>query len=48
VNEELRGVMQRAWRELAAQAKRDRCSFRGAAFALALSRVASATDLRGV
>ena len=48
VNEELRGVMQRAWHELAAQAKRDRCSFRGAAFALALSRVAAATELRGV
>jgi glutamate dehydrogenase (NAD(P)+) len=48
VNDELRGVMQRAWRELADQAKRHRCSFRGAAFALALSRVASATDLRGV
>jgi glutamate dehydrogenase (NAD(P)+) len=48
VNDELRAVMQRAWSELAACAKRDRCSFRSAAFALALARVASATDLRGV
>ena len=48
VNEELRLVMQKAWRGLAARAKQHRCSFRGAAFALALSRVAAATELRGV
>jgi glutamate dehydrogenase (NAD(P)+) len=48
VNDELRLVMKRAWRDLAALAKQHRCNFRGAAFAVALSRVASATRLRGV
>jgi glutamate dehydrogenase (NAD(P)+) len=48
VNEELKQVMQRAWHDLATQAKQHRCSFRGAAFAVALQRVAAATRLRGV
>ncbi|MEY4576744.1 MAG: hypothetical protein RL701_1447 [Pseudomonadota bacterium] len=48
VNDELRQVMRRAWRDLAANAKQFRCNFRGAAFALALNRVAAATRLRGV
>jgi len=48
VNEELTVVMRRAWRDIAAHAKQLRCSFRSAAFALALSRVAAATRLRGV
>jgi glutamate dehydrogenase (NAD(P)+) len=48
VNEELRQVMQTSWRTISAQARRHRCSFRGAAFAVALERVAGATQLRGV
>ncbi|HEX4354374.1 MAG TPA: Glu/Leu/Phe/Val dehydrogenase dimerization domain-containing protein [Polyangiales bacterium] len=48
VNEELKSVMKRAWRELADSAKSHRCHFRLAAFALAISRVAKATELRGV
>jgi glutamate dehydrogenase (NAD(P)+) len=48
VNEELERVMRRSWRELAASAKTHDCSFRTAAFALAISRVAKATELRGV
>jgi glutamate dehydrogenase (NAD(P)+) len=48
VNSELKQVMQRAWRELATQAKTHNCNFRSAAFALAIARVAKATELRGV
>jgi glutamate dehydrogenase (NAD(P)+) len=48
VNEELRRVMLKAWRELASKARSYGCSFRSAAFALAISRVAQATDLRGL
>jgi len=48
VNEELTVVMRRAWRDIASHAKQLRCSFRSAAFALALGRVAAATRLRGV
>jgi glutamate dehydrogenase (NAD(P)+) len=48
VNDELRAVMRKAWKELAATAKRYDCSFRSAAFAVAIARVAHATDLRGV
>jgi len=48
VNEELRQVMANAWKDLAATAKSHDCSFRTAAFAMALARVAHATDLRGV
>jgi glutamate dehydrogenase (NAD(P)+) len=48
VNDELKRVMQRAWRELAGSAKQHDCSFRSAAFALAIARVAKATELRGV
>ncbi|MET0384561.1 MAG: Glu/Leu/Phe/Val dehydrogenase dimerization domain-containing protein [Polyangiales bacterium] len=48
VNDELKHVMKRAWRELSATAKQYRCNFRGAAFAVALNRVAAATKLRGV
>ena len=48
VNTELRRVMARAWRELASAAKSHQCSLRSAAFGLAINRVASATDLRGI
>jgi glutamate dehydrogenase (NAD(P)+) len=48
VNAELRRVMSNAWKDLASTAKSHACSFRTAAFALALARVAHATDLRGV
>ncbi|HEX5655766.1 MAG TPA: Glu/Leu/Phe/Val dehydrogenase dimerization domain-containing protein [Polyangiales bacterium] len=48
VNQELNNVMKLAWRELADSARRHDCSFRQAAFALAIGRVAYATDLRGV
>ncbi len=48
VNEELKRVMLRAWKEIASAARSYDCSFRAAAFALAISRVAHATDLRGI
>jgi glutamate dehydrogenase (NAD(P)+) len=48
VNQELHSVMKKAWRELADTARRHDCSFRRAAFALAIGRVAYATDLRGI
>jgi glutamate dehydrogenase (NAD(P)+) len=48
VNSELKQVMQRAWGELAASAKLHGSRFRTAAFALAIARVAKATELRGV
>lgn len=48
VNDELKHVMRKAWGSLADHAKQYGCSFRGAAFSLGLSRVASATQLRGV
>jgi glutamate dehydrogenase (NAD(P)+) len=48
VNDELKHVMKKAWSGLSAHAKQYRCTFRGAAFSLALSRVAAATQLRGL
>jgi glutamate dehydrogenase (NAD(P)+) len=48
VNDELKAVMKRAWNSISTHAKQYRCGFRSAAFALALSRVAAATQLRGV
>jgi glutamate dehydrogenase (NAD(P)+) len=48
VNHELERVMKKAWRELAGSARQHACSYRSAAFALAISRVAYATDLRGI
>jgi glutamate dehydrogenase (NAD(P)+) len=48
VNHELARVMARAWRDIAATARSRSCSLRRAAFALAVERVARATDLRGV
>ncbi|MFT3925935.1 MAG: Glu/Leu/Phe/Val dehydrogenase dimerization domain-containing protein [Myxococcales bacterium] len=48
VNAELKRVMARAWRDLAQTAKKYQVNFRTAAFALAIGRVAHATDLRGV
>lgn len=48
VNQELHTGMKNAWRELAGSARRHGCNFRQAAFALAIARVAYATDLRGV
>jgi glutamate dehydrogenase (NAD(P)+) len=48
VNDELKRVMARAWVDLVACAKQHQCTLRTAAFALAIGRVAHATDLRGV
>ncbi|HKP63360.1 MAG TPA: Glu/Leu/Phe/Val dehydrogenase dimerization domain-containing protein [Polyangiales bacterium] len=48
VNDELKMVMARAWQGLRSHAQQYRCNYRGAAFAVALGRVASATQLRGV
>lgn len=48
VNDELKSLMKKAWTGLSTHAKQYHCSFRAAAFALALSRVAAATQLRGV
>jgi glutamate dehydrogenase (NAD(P)+) len=48
VNDELKGVMARAWHSLVACAKQHQCTLRTAAFVLAIGRVAYATDLRGV
>jgi glutamate dehydrogenase (NAD(P)+) len=48
VNQELKGVMRGAWFDLVAEAKRYKCSYRDAAFALGVGRVASATRLRGL
>jgi glutamate dehydrogenase (NAD(P)+) len=48
VNHELARVMARAWKDIAATARSRSCSLRRAAFALAVERVARATDLRGV
>ncbi|MGE0395194.1 MAG: Glu/Leu/Phe/Val dehydrogenase dimerization domain-containing protein [Kofleriaceae bacterium] len=48
VNGELRRVMRKAWADLRATATQHNCDFRTAAFALAISRVARATGLRGV
>ena len=48
INEELRQIMARAFQDLKATAKQYACDFRTAAFALAIGRVAHATELRGV
>ena len=48
VNQELDRTMRKAWLEITAHAKQFRTNFRSAAFAVALSRVAAATELRGV
>ena len=48
VNEELRGIMARAFQDLKATATQYACDFRTAAFTLAIGRVAHATELRGV
>jgi glutamate dehydrogenase (NAD(P)+) len=48
VNEELHRVMKRAWGDLAEAARKHATTLRSAAFALAISRVAQATDLRGI
>ncbi len=48
VNDELRRVMQQSWTALRDTARKHACDLRAAAFALALSRVMSATRLRGV
>jgi glutamate dehydrogenase (NAD(P)+) len=48
VNQELRDYMRSAWLDLVAEQKRYQCSFRDAAFALGVNRVASATRLRGL
>jgi glutamate dehydrogenase (NAD(P)+) len=48
VNEELRQIMSRSFADLRAVQRKHACDFRTAAFALAISRVAYATELRGV
>lgn len=48
VNDELRRVMARAFRDLAETAKKHRTDLRSAAFILGVSRVAHATALRGL
>jgi len=47
VDDELRAVMKRAYREVADEAARDRCSLREAAYRLAIARVADAAFRRG-
>src|SRR5690606_31711526 len=47
VNDELERVMRRAFEDLRATARRYSCDLRTAAFALAIQRVAHATELRG-
>ncbi len=48
VNQELRDIMGRAWKDLKQMRDRYNCSLRTAAFALAIERVAQATELRGI
>lgn len=48
VNTELRKIMKQAWADLKGMADKYSCDLRTAAFALAISRVAHATELRGV
>jgi glutamate dehydrogenase (NAD(P)+) len=48
VNNELRRIMTKSYKDLRATAKTYGCDFRTAAFALAIGRVAKATELRGV
>ena len=48
VNGELRKIMDRGFADLEATVQRYRCDYRTAAFCLAISRVLSATRLRGV
>jgi len=48
VNGELRKIMSKAYRDLRATQKQHGCDLRTAAFALAISRVAQATALRGI
>lgn len=48
VNDELRKIMRQAWGDLKDTARRFDCDLRTAAFALAISRVGRATELRGV
>ncbi len=48
VNAELRRIMRKAYADLRGMRRRFGCSFRTAAFALAIERVARATELRGV
>ncbi|NUP13416.1 MAG: glutamate dehydrogenase [Polyangiaceae bacterium] len=48
VNTELRRVMRKAYADLRAVQRKHACSFRTAAFVLAIERVAQATELRGV
>ncbi|MDB4987319.1 MAG: hypothetical protein JWN04_2497, partial [Myxococcaceae bacterium] len=48
VNEELHRVMKKAWVDLSSAARSHACTLRSAAFALAITRVAHATELRGL
>ena len=48
VNAELEKVMKRSFADLTATARSHGCDLRTAAFALAIQRVALATELRGV
>ena len=48
VNEKLREIMVRAFREVLAVARREQCNMRTAAYLLAVKRVADAMELRGL
>jgi glutamate dehydrogenase (NAD(P)+) len=48
VNLELEKTMRRAYADLKAVRAKHRCDLRTAAFALAIGRVAEATELRGL
>ncbi|HEX2348742.1 MAG TPA: glutamate dehydrogenase, partial [Ktedonobacterales bacterium] len=48
IAEKLSHVMTQAYGEVSALAQRERCDMRLAAYMLAISRVANATQLRGV
>jgi len=48
VNDELRRIMQKAWADLRETRAKYKCDIRTAAFALAIGRVARATELRGI
>ncbi len=48
VNSRLEGIMVRSYNEVVAEAERDSCNMRDAAFNVAVGRVAKAVELRGI
>ena len=48
VNSRLEGIMVRSYNEVLAEAQRDNCNMRDAAFNVAVGRVAKAVELRGI